>query len=116
MEAYVKYLILYMNHELYHGLNVFHLFRFLNTQMFSAGLKLMVVGMLMVLLFLLFMMLFIMLIEFLHRSHTKMEAQRIQQERKAQKQNAFQEPVVPAAVLAAAVSAYEAERQKLFIT
>ena len=42
-----------MNHELYHGLIVFHLFGFLNTQMFSAGLKLMVVGMLMVLLFLL---------------------------------------------------------------
>jgi len=57
-----------------------------------------------------------MLIEFLNRSHTKMEAQRIQQERKAQKQNAFQEPTIPAAVLAAAVSAYEAERQKLFIT
>ena len=55
-----------MNHELYHGLNVFHLFGFLNTQMFSAGLKLMVVGMLMVLLFLLLMMLFIMLIEFLN--------------------------------------------------
>ena len=105
-----------MNHELYHGLIVFHLSGFLNTQMFSAGLKLMVVGMLMVLLFLLLMMLFIMLIEFLNRSHTKMEAQRIQQERKTQKQNAFQEPVVPAAVLAAAVSAYEAERQKLFIT
>ena len=105
-----------MNHELYHGLNVFHLFGFLNTQMFSAGLKLMVVGMLMVLLFLLFMMLFIMLIEFLNRSHTKMEAQRIQQERKTQKQNAFQEPTIPAAVLAAAVSAYEAECQKLFIT
>ena len=105
-----------MNNELYHGLNVFHLFGFINTQMFSAGLKLMVVGMLMVLLFLLLMMLFIMLIEFLNRSHTKMEAQRIQQERKVQKQNAFQEPVVPAAVLAAAVSAYEAERQKLFIT
>ena len=70
-----------MNHELYHGLIVFHLFGFLNTQMFSAGLKLMVVGMLMVLLFLLLMMLFIMLIEFLNRSHTKMEAQRIQQER-----------------------------------
>ena len=105
-----------MNHESYHGLIVFHLFGFLNTQMFSAGLKLMVVGMLMVLLFLLLMMLFIMLIEFLNRSHTKMEAQRIQQERKTQKQNDFQEPVVPAAVLAAAVSAYEAERQKLFIT
>tara|TARA_X000001036_G_scaffold176354_1_gene166934 strand:+ start:242 stop:559 length:318 start_codon:yes stop_codon:yes gene_type:complete len=105
-----------MNHELYHGLNVFHLFGFLNTQMFSTGLKLMVVGMLMVLLFLLLMMLFIMLIEFLNRSHTKMEAQRTQQERKAQKQNAFQEPTIPAAVLAAAVSAYEAERQKLFIT
>jgi len=71
MEAYVKYLILCVNHELYHDLNVFHLFRFLNTQMFSAGLKLMVVGMLMVLLFLLLMMLFIMLIEFLNRSHTK---------------------------------------------
>ena len=84
--------------------------------MFSAGIKLMVVGMLMVLLFLLLMMLFIMLIEFLYRSHTKMEAQRIQQERKAQKQNAFQEPTIPAAVLAAAVSSYEAERQKLFIT
>ena len=84
--------------------------------MFSAGLKLMVVGMLMVLLFLLFMMLFIMLIEFLNRSHTKMEAQRFQQERKAQRQNAFQEPTIPAVVLAAAVSAYEAERQKLFIT
>ena len=105
-----------MNHELYHDLNVFHLFGFLNTQMFSAGLKLMVVGMLMVLLFLLLMMLFIMLIEFLNRSHTKMEAQRIQQERKAQKQNAFQKPKIPATVLAAAVSAYEAERQKLFIT
>ena len=105
-----------MNHELYHGLNVFHLFGFLNTQMFSAGLKLMVVGMLMVLLFLLLMMLFIMLIEFLNRSHTKIEAQRTQQERKAHKQNAFQEPTIPAAVLAAAVSAYEAERQKLFIT
>ena len=105
-----------MNHELYHGLIVFHLFGFINIQMFSAGLKLMVVGMLMVLLFLLLMMLFIMLIEFLNRSHTKMEAQRIQQERKAQKQNAFQEPTIPAAVLAAAVSAYEAERQKLFIT
>ena len=105
-----------MNRELYHGLNVFHLFGFLNTQMFSAGLKLMVVGMLMVLLFLLLMMLFIMLIEFLNRSHTKMEAQRTQQERKAQKKNAFQEPTIPAAVLAAAVSAYEAERQKLFIT
>ena len=105
-----------MNHELYHGLIVFHLFGLIDTQMFSAGLKLMVVGMLMVLLFLLFMMLFIMLIEFLNRSHTKMEAQRIQQERKAQKQNAFQEPTIPAAVLAAAVSAYEAERQKLFIT
>ena len=104
-----------MNHELYHGLNVFHLFKFLNTQMFSAGLKLMVVGMLMVLLFLLLMMLFIMLIEFLYRSHTKMEAQRIQQERKVQKQNAFQD-VVPAAVLAAAVSAYESERQKLLIS
>ena len=73
-----------MNHELYHGLIVFHLFGFLNTQMFSAGLKLMVVGMLMVLLFLLLIMLFIMLIEFLNRSHTKMEAQRIQQERKTQ--------------------------------
>ena len=84
--------------------------------MFSAGLKLMVVGMLMVLLFLLLMMLFIMLIDFLNRSHTKMEAQRIQQERKTQKQNAFQEPVLPAVVLAAAVSAYEAERQKLFFT
>ena len=72
--------------------------------------------MLMVLLFLLLMMLFIMLIEFLNRSHTKMEAQRTQQERKVQKQNAFQEPTIPAAVLAAAVSAYEAERQKLFIT
>ena len=60
--------------------------------MFSAGLKLMVVGMLMVLLFLLLMMLFIMLIEFLNRSHTQTEAQRIQQERKAQKKNAFQEP------------------------
>ena len=72
--------------------------------------------MLMVLLFLLLMMLFIMLIEFLNRSHTKMEAQRIQQERKVQKQNAFQESLVPAAVLTAAVSAYEAERQKLFIT
>ena len=84
--------------------------------MFSAGIKLMVVGMLMVLLFLLLMMLFIMLIEFLNRSHTKMEAQRIQLERKAQKQNAFQEPEIPAAVLAAAVLAYEAERQKLFIT
>ena len=84
--------------------------------MFSAGLKLMVVGMLMVLLFLLLMMLFMMLIEFLNRSQTKMEAQRIQQERKAQKQNAFQEPTIPAAVLVAAVSAYEAERQKLFIT
>ena len=105
-----------MNHELYHGLIVFHLFGFINTQMFSAGLKLMVIGMLMVLLFLLLMMLFIMLIEFLNRSHTKMEAQRIQQERKAQKQNTFQEPTIPAAVLAAAVSAYEAERQKLFIT
>ena len=105
-----------MNHELYHGLIVFHLFGFINTQMFSAGLKLMVVGMLMVLLFLLLMMLFIMLIEFLNRSHTKMEAQRLQQERKVQKQNAFQEPTIPAAVLAAAVSAYEAERQKLFIT
>ena len=104
-----------MNYELYHGLIVFHLFGFINTQMFGAGLKLMVVGMLMVLLFLLLMMLFIMLIEFLNRSHTKMEAQRIQQERKAQKQNAFQEPTIPAAVLAAAVSAYEAERQKLFI-
>ena len=105
-----------MNHELYHGLIIFHLFGFINTQMFSAGLKLMVVGMLTVLLFLLLMMLFIMLIEFLNRSHTKMEAQRIQLERKAQKQNAFQEPTIPAAVLAAAVSAYEAERQKLFIT
>ena len=84
--------------------------------MFSTGLKLMVVGMLMVLLFLLLMMLFIILIEFLNHSHTKMEAQRIQQERKAHKQNALQEPVVPAAILAAAVSAYEAERQKLFIT
>ena len=84
--------------------------------MFSAGLKLMVVGMLMVLLFLLLMMLFIMLIEFLYRSHTKMEAQRIQQERKAQKQNAFQKPAIPAAILAATVSAYEAERQKFFIT
>ena len=105
-----------MNHELYHGLNVFHLFGFLNTQMFSTGLKLMVVGMLMVLLFLLLMMLFIMLIEFLNRSHTKMETQRIQQEKKVQKQNASHEPVVPAAALAAAVSAYEAERQKLFIT
>ena len=84
--------------------------------MFSAGLKLMVVGMLMVLLFLLLMMLFIMLIEFFNRSHTKMEAQRTQEERKSQKQNAFQEPFIPAAVLAAAVSAYEAERQKLFIT
>ena len=84
--------------------------------MFSAGLKLMAIGMLMVLLFLLLMMLFIMLIEFLNRSHTKMEAQRIQQEMKAQKQNAFQEPTIPAAILAAAVSAYEAERQKLFIT
>ena len=105
-----------MNHELYHGLIVFHLFGFINTQMFSAGLKLMVVGMLMVLLFLLLMMLFIMLIEFLNRSHTKMEAQRIQQERKVQKQNAFQETGVPVAVLEAAVSSYEAERQKLFIT
>ena len=105
-----------MNHELYHGLIVFHLFGFINTQMFSAGLKLMVVGMLMVLLFLLLMMLFIMLIEFLNRSYTKMEAQRIQQERKAQKQNAFQEPMVPEVVLAAAVSTFEAERQKLFIT
>ena len=57
-----------------------------------------------------------MLIEFLNRSHTKMEAQRIQQERKAQKHNASREPVVPVEVLAAAVSAYEAERQKLFIT
>ena len=89
-----------MNHKLYHGLNVFHLFGFLNTQMFSVGLKLMVVGMLMVLLFLLLMMLFIMLIEFLNRSHTKMEAQRIQQERKAQKQNAFQEPTIPASMAA----------------
>ena len=104
-----------MNHKLYHGLIVFHLFGFLNTQMFSAGLKLMVVGMLMVLLFLLLMMLFIMLIEFLNRSHTQTEALRIKQERKAQKQNAFQ-PTIPTAVLAAAVSAYEAERQKLFIT
>ena len=105
-----------MNYELYHGLIVFHLFGFINTQMFSAGLKLMVVGMLMVLLFLMLMMLFIMLIEYLNRSYTKMEAQRIQQERKVQKQNAFQEPLAPAAVLTAAVSAYEAERQKLFIT
>ena len=104
-----------MNNELYHGLIVFHLFGFINTQMFSAGLKLMVVGMLMVLIFLLLMMLFIMLIEFLNRSHTQTEVLRIQQERKAQKQNAFQ-PMIPAAVLAAAVSAYEAECQKLFIT
>ena len=84
--------------------------------MVNVCLELMLVGMLMVLLFLLLMMLFIMLIEFLNRSHTQTEALRIQQERKAQKQNAFQEPTIPAAVLAAAVSAYEAERQKLFIT
>ena len=82
--------------------------------MFSAGLKLMVVGMLMVLLFLLLMIVFIKLIEILNRTHTAIEAQRRQQV--PMKNEAAQETTVPPAVFAAAIASYEAERRQLIIT
>ena len=82
--------------------------------MFSAGLKLMVVGMLMVLLFLLLMIVFIKLIEFLNRTHTAIEAQRRQQV--PMKNMVSQETKVPPTVFAAAIASYEAERRQLIIT
>ncbi len=78
--------------------------------MFSTGLKLMVVGMLTVFLFLLLMIAFIKLIEILNRSHTQQEAER---QRRPSKKPTPQEPQV---VLAAAIAAYEAERQQLINT
>ena len=77
--------------------------------MFSAGLKLMVVGMLMVLLFLLLMIVFIKLIEILNRTHTTIEAQQWQQV--PMKNEVAQETTVPTAVFAAAIASYEAERR-----
>ena len=82
--------------------------------MFSAGLKLMVVGMLMVLLFLLLMMVFIKLIEILNRKHTTIEAHR--RRKVPLKKEVAQEATVPAAVFAAAIASYEAERRQLIIT
>ena len=81
--------------------------------MFSTGLKLMVVGMLTVFLFLLLMIAFIKLIEILNRSHTQQEAER---QRRLLKKPAPQEPQVPTVVMAAAITAYEAERQQLINT
>ena len=82
--------------------------------MFSAGLKLMVVGMLMVLLFLLLMIVFIKLIEILNRTHTAIEAQQRQQV--PMKNDVSQEITVPPAVFAAAIASYEAERRQLITT
>ena len=82
--------------------------------MFSAGLKLMVVGMLMVLLFLLLMIVFIKLIEILNRTHTTIEAKRLRQV--PLKNEVAQETMVPPAVFAAAIASYEAERRQLIIT
>ena len=82
-------------------------------QMFSTGLKLMIVGMLTVFLFLLLMIAFIKLIEILNRSHTQQEAER---QRRPTKKPTPQEPHVPTVVLAAAIAAYEAERQQLINT
>ena len=81
--------------------------------MFSTGLKLMVVGMLTVFLFLLLMIAFIKLIEILNQSHTQQEAER---QRRLSKKPTPQEPKVPTVVLAAAIAAYEAERQQLINT
>ena len=82
--------------------------------MFSAGLKLMVVGMLMVLLFLLLMIVFIKLIEILNRTHTVIEAQRRLQV--PMKNDLARENTVPPAVFAAAIASYEDERRQLIIT
>ena len=81
--------------------------------MFSTGLKLMVVGMLTVFLFLLLMIAFIKLIEILNRSHTQQEVER---QRRPSKKPTPQESQAPTVVLAAAITAYEAERQQLINT
>ena len=81
--------------------------------MFSTGLKLMIVGMLTVFLFLLLMIAFIKLIETLNRSHTQQEVER---QRQPTKKTAAPVPQVPTVVLAAAITAYEAERQQLINT
>lgn len=77
----------------------------------------MIVGMLMVLLFLLLMIYCIQLIEALTRGHTRLEEETIrkQQMKKPDKTEPGEEPMIPAAVLAAAVAAYEADRNRVAI-
>ena len=81
--------------------------------MFGAGIKLMVVGMLVVVLFLLMMVFFIQLIEIFTRSHTRIEFQKKQIVPLIKK--AADEIPIPEVVLAAAIDAYESERRLMNI-
>ena len=82
--------------------------------MLGTGLKLMVMGMLMVVLYLLLMILFIKLIENLLRSHNQSEESKLQQ---SYASNREPDPsAVPVEVLTAAAVAYEADRRKLYTT
>ena len=82
--------------------------------MLGTGLKLMVMGMLMVVLYLLLMILSIRLIENLLRSHNQSEESKLQQ---SYASNRKPDPsAVPVEVLTAAAAAYEADRRKLYTT
>lgn len=77
----------------------------------------MIVGMLMVLVFLMLMIFCIQVIEALTRGHTRLEEETIrkQQMKEPEKTEPGGEPTIPAAVLAAAVAAFEADRGRAAI-
>ena len=83
--------------------------------MFIAGLKLLLVGMLMVLFFLLLMVFLIKVIEILNRSHANIEEQQIKKQRQVPLKLDTTGATFPAAVLAAAVYAFEEDRRQNFI-
>ena len=79
--------------------------------MLITGLKMMLVGMLMVLLFLLLLVLLIKLIEILSRSHTFDEEQQLNQRRQSTLKQESTEASFPIVVLAAALAVDEADRR-----
>ena len=81
--------------------------------MFGAGIKLMLVGMLVVVVFLLMMIFFIQLIEIFTRSHTRIEFQKKQKVPLNKK--AVDETCLPVVVFSAAIDAYESERRLMKI-
>ena len=84
--------------------------------MFSVGLKLMFMGMLMVTLYLFLMVFFIRLIEIILRSHTQTEKIRQNFQQKSLSNRESGPELVPVAVLTAAVENYEADQRQLYNT